>query len=84
MKFNYSKLLGRIRECGLTQAEIAQFIGISCATMSQKLNNKAFFYQPEIEKMCEALDIEDRDVGAYFFTQKVEKNSTNEEAFVEE
>lgn len=79
MKFNYSKLLGRIRECGLTQEKIAQSIGISVATMSQKLNNKAYFYQPEIQKMCSILDIDDCEVGAYFFVKKVENFSTNEE-----
>lgn len=79
MKFNYSKLLGRIRERGLTQEKIAQSIGISVATMSQKLNNKAYFYQPEIEKICELLAIDDGEVGTYFFTQKVEISSTYED-----
>ena len=76
MKFNYAKLLGRIREKGYTQERIAASIGTAEGTVSKKLNNKCHFYQPEIAKICDLLDIADGDVGAYFFTPEVEKNST--------
>ena len=74
MQFDYSKLLGRIKECGYTQEELAEEIGITKATMSLKLNNKAFFTHPEIEKIRKILRIARDEVGLYFFTLKVQKN----------
>ena len=76
MRFNYSKLLGRMKECGYTQEKMAQAIGISVGTMSQKLNNKAYFYHPEMQKICELLSITGADVYTIFFTLEVEKAST--------
>ena len=76
MRYNYSKLLGRMKECGYTQEKMAQAIGISVGTMSQKLNNKANFYQPEMQKICELLNITGAEVCAVFFTLEVEKHST--------
>lgn len=76
MQFDYSKLLGRIKECGYTQEKLAQAIGISESTMSQKLNNRANFYHPEMQKMIDLLNIADAEVGSIFFTEKVEKSST--------
>ena len=76
MRFNYSKLLGRMKECGFTQEKLAKEVGISVTTMSQKLNNKAHFYHPEMMKICKALNITGADVYAIFFTLEVEKNST--------
>lgn len=73
MQFDYSKLLGRIKECGYTQEKLAQAIGISVSTMSQKLNNKAGFGQGEIFLICKALKISITEIGAYFFTAKVRK-----------
>ena len=74
VKFDYSKLLGRIKEYGFTQEIIASEIGMSVSTLSFKLNNKAFFTQKEIKKICDLLEIETTEVGVYFFTPKVQKN----------
>ena len=71
MQFDYSKLLGRIKECGYTQERLAEEIGISKATMSVKLNNKAHFGQVETFRICVALGISSSEIGAYFFTKKV-------------
>lgn len=71
MQFDYSKLLGRIKEFGHTQESLAKEIGMTKATMSLKLNNKAFFTQPEIEKIRRILCIPHDQIGAYFFTPKV-------------
>ena len=68
MHFNYSKLLGRIREFGFTQKEVATRIGILPTTLSLKLNNKARFTAVEIDAICKLLDIGTEDIGAYFFT----------------
>ena len=71
MVFDYSKLLGRIRECGFTQESLAKRIGIAKSSMCLKLNNKANFTHPEVFLICEALKIEIGDIGVYFFTPKV-------------
>ena len=73
MKFNYSKLRGKIREMGITQKQIAEKIGTGESTISAKLNNKCYFYQPEIAKICDILNIADEEVGLYFFAPEVEK-----------
>lgn len=71
MQFDYSRLLGRIKEFGYTQESLAKETGITKATMNLKLNNKAFFTQPEIEKIRKILRITRDEIGAYFFTLKV-------------
>lgn len=74
MMFDYSKLLGRIKECGFTQETLAKHIGIAESTMCLKLNNKANFRHIEIFLVCEALKIEVCEIGTYFFTPKVRKH----------
>ena len=74
VKFDYSKLLGRIKEYGFTQERIAAKIGMSVSTLSFKLNNKAFFTQKEIRKISDLLEIETDEIGLYFFTLRVQKN----------
>lgn len=71
MVFDYSKLLGRIKECGFTQETLAEHIGIAKSSMCLKLNNKAYFKGPEVFLICEALKIEISEIGVYFFTPKV-------------
>ena len=71
MQFDYSKLLGRIRECGFTQETLAKHIGIAKSSMCLKLSNKASFRHNEIFFICEALQIESNEIGVYFFTPKV-------------
>lgn len=80
MEFDYSKLLGRIKEYGHTQDTLAKAIGITESTMSLKLNNKAPFKQVEIRMIAKVLEITDSDIGAYFFAPKVQKNRTESEA----
>ena len=71
MQFDYSKLLGRIRECGFTQETLAKHIGMAKSSMCLKLNNKANFRHIEMFLICEALKIEISKIGSYFFTPKV-------------
>jgi transcriptional regulator with XRE-family HTH domain len=68
MQFNYSKLLGRFREYGFTQKDVATHIGVQPATLSLKLNNKAKFTSSEIDAICKLLDIPNEEIGIYFFT----------------
>ena len=69
MKFNYSKLLGRIKECGYTQETLAKAIGVNQGTLSVKLNNKGFFNVKEIGDICKLLDVSKSEIGAYFFAE---------------
>jgi len=71
MTFNYSKLRGRIREVFGTQDRFAAAMGRSDTSISQKLNNKSEWTQKEINRAVEVLGIDDVDVSAYFFAQKV-------------
>ena len=71
MQFDFSKLLGRIKECGYTQEQLAEEIGTTKTTLNLKLNNKAYFTQPEIEKIRRVLCIANEEIGVYFFALKV-------------
>ena len=71
MVYDYSKLLGKIKERGFTQETLAKHIGIAESSMCLKLNNKAKWNQIEVSLICEALGIESEEIGAYFFTLKV-------------
>jgi transcriptional regulator with XRE-family HTH domain len=78
MEFDYSKLLGRIKEKGFTQESLARHIGITPGVMSVKLNNQSHFKQREIFAICDALDISICEIGEYFFAPKVRKTRTEE------
>lgn len=74
MNFDYSKLLGRIKECGYTQETLADEIGMASSSLSLKLNNRAHFKQRDIRKIANVLDLSEKEVGSYFFAEKVQKN----------
>lgn len=74
MQFDFSKLLGRIKEYGYTQERLAEEVGMAKTTLSLKLNNKASFTQPDIEKIRKILHIDIGEIGVYFFTPKVQEN----------
>lgn len=67
MLYNYSKLLGKIKEKGLTQSQIASAIGKNESTLSAKLNGKFSFTVVEIDAICALLDIGCNEIGSYFF-----------------
>lgn len=67
MGYNFSKLLGRIKECGYTQESLAEAIGKDKSTLSLKLNNKGEFKAGEIDDICRVLDISNDEIGSYFF-----------------
>ena len=69
--FDYSKLLGKIKEKGYTLKTLAESVGISTPTLSIKLSNKAYFTQKDMHRICDVLGIDRRYIGVYFFTQKV-------------
>ena len=67
MKYDYSKLLGKIKECGLTQEQLARAIGKNKSTLSGKLNGQFSFTAKEIDDICKVLNISAADIGQYFF-----------------
>lgn len=73
MKYDYSKLRGKIKEVFGTQEKLATEIQISPAALSSRLNNATKFTQDEIVKCSVALNINDADVASYFFTKEVQK-----------
>ena len=71
-KYNYSKLLGRIKEyCG-KQSVFADEMGLSERSVSLKLNNLRGWTQPEIHKACEVLKLSSLDIPAYFFVEETQ------------
>ncbi|WP_069286081.1 DUF739 family protein [Aerococcus urinaeequi] len=73
MKFDYSKLRGRIVEKFGSVEKFAEAMGLSKASMSMKLNNGVSFTQTQIPQACFLLDIKSEEVGRYFFTVNVQK-----------
>jgi transcriptional regulator with XRE-family HTH domain len=67
MPYNYSKLLGRIKEYGYTQESLAKAIDKDKSTISLKLNGKGEFKAGEIDSICRVLDIPNDKIGEYFF-----------------
>ena len=67
--YNYSKLLGRIKECGFTQELLAKAIDKNKSTVSAKLNNQFSFTQEEMDDICRVLDIPCEEIGEYFFAK---------------
>lgn len=73
MSFDYRKLKGRIVEKFGSQAAFASAMGISSKTMSEKLTNKVFFSQGEINTAMRLLGIKASELNAYFFKENVQK-----------
>ena len=70
--FDYSKLKGRIKEkCG-SQKAFAERLGVTEATMTAKLNCDTYFTQGEILRSSGILEIQQDNLGKYFFTEKVQ------------
>ena len=72
-KYDFSKLRGRVREKLKTEGAFAKAIGRSQNFISSVFNGESFFTQTDIDNACTVLDIEDKDIGIYFFTKKVHK-----------
>lgn len=66
--FKFNKLLGRMREVGYSQTAMAKELGISANAFTNKVKGRSNFTQIEILSMCDKLDIDSNQIGAYFFT----------------
>lgn len=65
----YNKLLGKIKEVYGTQEKFAEALEIGRVSLSQRLNGKLEFKQSEISKAIEVLQLEKKDIPAYFFNE---------------
>ena len=65
--YNYSKLLGKFRELGLSQADVASRIGVTPSTLNRKLSSHAQFRQTEIQAVMDLIDAPLDAVDEYFF-----------------
>lgn len=66
--YNYSKLLGALKEKGLSQEILARRIGISPYSLNRKLKNNSQFKQSEIELIIKTIGKVADDIPMYFFT----------------
>ncbi len=67
--YDYSKLLGKLREKKITQSELAVRLGISETSLNLSLNNKRPFKQSEISNICDCLSIPIDYIDSYFFAR---------------
>ena len=72
MKYDYSKLNGRITEICGTQAIFAKQMKRSERSISNKLQQKVPFNQPEIDNAIVILKLTMNDIPDYFFKMKVQ------------
>lgn len=68
LKYNYSKILGIMREQKMTQRDLAQKIGISEVSLNKKLTNKTQFKQDEMASILTVLGFSVHDVATIFFS----------------
>ena len=66
VEFDYSKLLGRIKEKFGTQDNLASKTTMSTTTLNYKLNNKIEWKQKEILEVALLLDIALIEIPEYF------------------
>ena len=69
MTFKYNKLRGRIVEVFGSQAKFSEAIGLSEQSISAKLAGTSSFTQDNIIAWSEALNIDQGDIGSYFFAR---------------
>lgn len=54
---NSLKIKARIMELGLSQEDVANYVGVDYSTLNLKINNNRRFYVDEVAKLCEILKI---------------------------
>jgi cyanate lyase len=70
-------LQAKMKEHNYTIKTLSKQIGLSCTGLFNKIHNKKEFVVSEIQLISKALDLNDREMKAIFFTQNVECNSTD-------
>ena len=67
MKFNNSKLRGKIRENFGSEYAFGEALGMALSTLSGKLNNKSEFTRSEILSIVKLLNLKKEEVYDIFF-----------------
>lgn len=67
--YDHSKLLGAIRERGMTQDDLAGKIKLSSVSLRDKLKGKTQFKADEMDKIMDVLALPMADITSYFFTR---------------
>ena len=67
MKFNNSKLRGKIRENFGSEYAFGEALGMALSTLSSKLNNKSEFTRSEILRIVKLLNLKKEEVYDVFF-----------------
>lgn len=76
-EYDYRKLLGRIKEKCNTQMDFCKRLSMSRTSLYEKISNRKYFSQKDIEKACTVLEIEIGEIGEYFFNKKVQEEEQN-------
>ena len=74
--YDYSRLLGKLRELNKTQAELAAAIGITEVALNRKLKGASQFKQCEMRKTLAFLGESIENVAYYFFYKKTCENAS--------
>lgn len=69
MAKTYPKLRGKIVEVYGNQRAFADILKVSEQTVTAKMNGRSEFSQEDIIKWSDALNIDAREIGDYFFGQ---------------
>lgn len=77
IEFDYSKLIGKIKENFNNRKDFAKLIPLSLNSLSKKLHNKVPFTSSEIYNMAQVLNIDPIEISIYFYTTRVEKVQHN-------
>ncbi|KXB70266.1 toxin-antitoxin system, antitoxin component, Xre family [Leptotrichia wadei] len=67
MKFNNSKLRGKIRENFGSEYAFGEALGMALSTLSGKLNNKSEFTRSEILSIVKLLNLKKEEIYDVFF-----------------
>ena len=68
---NGKKIKARMVELGLTQKMLAKLLEIAQPTLNLKLNGKRPMTISEAELLCNILNIDNSEIGLYFFNNKI-------------
>lgn len=76
-EYDYSSLKKRMNDYRYSVRSLAESIGITRVSLSNKLNNHLPFTQDEIFKISKLLDIDYNQIARYFFAIVVNKRLQN-------
>lgn len=66
MPSKYNLILGRMKQYGITQNDLATAIKRNVSTVNLKLNGKGEFNQSEIRAICSLLNIPSSETATFF------------------